>query len=155
MCISIILLSNSGFIAVISNKYINNSIEIWQSITNHNNLYLLDDNIYKDKNILFMGDATKKTEKYILDKYINLKFEVDTKKEEIKSKIKNLIAYQVSHHGSKTSSYEPFINKINCTNAVISADKKVYGHPDKETLDTLVKNKFKIHITQEEGAIKF
>ena len=124
-----------------------------EDILNANSsVYLVSED---NKNILFMGDATKKTEKYILDKYINLKFGVDTKKEEIKSKIKNLIAYQVSHHGSKTSSYEPFINKINCTNAVISANKKVYGHPDKETLDTLVKNKFKIHITQEEGAIKF
>ena len=44
---------------IFKHKYINNSIEIWKDITKHKNLYLLDDTIYKDKNILFMGYTLK------------------------------------------------------------------------------------------------
>ncbi len=44
---------------IFKKKYIPNSIDIWKSITNHKNIYLLDNNIYKDKNILFMGYTLK------------------------------------------------------------------------------------------------
>ena len=94
------------------------------------------------KKYLFMGDATKKTEKYILEKY-----------EEKKEKI-NVI--QLSHHGSSTSSYEPFISKLNnqCI-CVISSKKKVYGHPSELVLKLLNKYNLKYKITEKEGAVLF
>lgn len=94
-------------------------------------------------NYLFMGDSTKKTENYIAKKYLDCK------------KINKIKAYQVSHHGSKTSSLEYFISNMPVCSAIISADKQVYGHPDNETIEILQKYNFKIYITQKEGAIKF
>ena len=72
-------------------------------------VYLIEWNY---KYALFMGDATKNTENYILNKYMN-----DLK---IKEKLEKISFYQVAHHGSKTSTYEPFISKINNCNAIIS-----------------------------------
>lgn len=90
---------------------------------------------------MFMGDATKKTEKYILEN-----------NEEI---IRNVDVYQVSHHGSNTSSYEPLISKLQNAICIISSKRKVYGHPSKSTLDILDKYKLKYKITEIEGAISF
>ena len=127
------------------NSYIKDS-----DILNANStIYLVDTSI---KKIMYMGDSTKETEKYLLNEYINSERE-EVKK--IKETINNLDIYQVGHHGSKTSTYEVFISKINSCNAIISADKNVYGHPNDEVLDILNKYKFKILITQKKGAIKF
>ena len=90
---------------------------------------------------LFMGDATKKTEKYVLEN-----------NEEI---LRNVDVYQVSHHGSNTSSYEPLISKLQNAICIISSKKKVYGHPSISTLDILDKYKLKYKITEIEGAIIF
>lgn len=112
-------------------------------------IYLIEN---KDKNYLFMGDATKETEKYILDKYIYNKMDNN---EKVSNKIKKLVTYQVGHHGSKTSTYEPFISNISSCNAIVSSKKSVYGHPNEEVLNLLSKYKFKILITEKLGAIKF
>ena len=63
--------------------------------------------------------------------------------------------YQVSHHGSNTSSYEPLISKLQNAICIISSKKKVYGHPSISTLDILDKYKLKYKITEIEGAIIF
>lgn len=107
-------------------------------------VYLIEWNY---KYALFMGDATKNTEKYILNKYIN--------DFSIKEKLKKISFYQVAHHGSKTSTFEPFISKINNCNAIISADKSVYGHPDESVVELLKKYYFNVYITEQNGAIKF
>lgn len=93
-----------------------------------------------DKNLMFMGDATANTEKYILNSNV---------------KIPDIFIYQVGHHGSKTSSKEEFIGKLNIENAVISSKKKVYNHPSEETLKILNLHNINIKITEKEGAIKF
>lgn len=94
------------------------------------------------KKYLFMGDATKKTEKYILEKY--------------EEKLEKINVIQLSHHGSSTSSYEPFISKLNnqCI-CVISSKKKVYGHPSELVLKLLNKYNLKYKITEKEGAVLF
>lgn len=101
-------------------------------------VYLLENNT---KRYLFMGDSTKATEKYILDNYIE--------------KVQNIDYYQVSHHGSKTSSLREFVESINVKNAIISCKEAVYGHPDNEVLDLFLSLNIQTYITEKVGAIIF
>ncbi len=85
-----------------------------------------------------MGDASSTTEIEIMSKY-NLP-DVDVLK--------------VGHHGSKTSSSEPFIDEINPKYSIISVGKNNrYGHPNDSVLDNLENSK--IYRTDEDGSIMF
>lgn len=91
-----------------------------------------------EKKLLLMGDASTVTEKEILTKY----------------DLTNIDVFKVGHHGSKTSSGEEFINKINPKYSIISVGKNNrYGHPNKEVLDNL--NNSKIYRTDQDGSIMF
>jgi len=79
--------------------------------------------IYGDSSFLLTGDSTKKAEYLLLglDKTV------------LKSTV-----LKAGHHGSRTSSSVPYIEAVNPEYAVISAGKdNSYGHPHKETIDTL------------------
>ena len=93
-----------------------------------------------DKKLLFMGDASTKSEKYILDNY-----ELD-----------NITLLKVGHHGSRTSSSEDFIKKVNPTYALISAgsDNK-FNHPHLEVVKRLKENGSMIFNTQVNGMVMF
>lgn len=110
-------------------------------------VYLITQN---NKSYLFMGDSTKNTEKYILSKYLNNNSNLN-----IKKKLKNVNVYQVSHHGSNTSSYEDFIKEISGKNAIFSAKKSVYGHPSDDVVELFKKYNYMIFLTEKNGAIKF
>ena len=85
-----------------------------------------------------MGDASSTTEIEIMSKY-NLP-DVDVLK--------------VGHHGSKTSSSEPFIDEINPKYSIISVGKNNrYGHPNDSVLDNLENSK--IYRTDKDGSIMF
>ena len=114
----------------------NNYIEDEDMLNANSTIYYITAN---NVSCLFMGDATKNTERKLLKE----------------DKIKNIDILQVGHHGSKTSSSEEFISKINSCNAIISSKESVYGHPNEEVLEILNKYKFKIFITEKVGAIKF
>ena len=87
---------------------------------------------------LFMADAGIDKEKDIIDKF----------------NISNVDVLKVGHHGSKTSSSQSFINKINSKYSIISVGKNNrYGHPNKEILDNL--NDSKIYRTDQDGSIMF
>ena len=91
----------------------------------------------QNRSILMMGDSGKKTEEYLMREY-NLE-KVDILK--------------VGHHGSKTSSGEYFISKINPEIALISAARNnIYRHPHPETLNNLLF--CDTYITSIDGAIK-
>ncbi len=88
--------------------------------------------------MLMMGDAGLENEEYILNKF----------------SIGNVDILKVGHHGSKTSSSKEFINNINPKYSLISVGKNnMYGHPNKEVLDTL--NNSIIYRTDIDGSIKF
>lgn len=125
----------------------NSKISDTDVLNANSTVFLISNN---NKNYLFMGDSTIKTEKYILENYIN---KVEDK--DILDKLKDIYVYQVSHHGSNTSSYENFLSKINIKNAVISSKKSVYGHPNKEVLERLDNMNINTIITEKNGAIKF
>lgn len=124
---------------------------ISEDVANANSLVVLVS--VGKKNMLFMGDATKETEKEIITKLQDLE-DINFKKI-IEERLKNIDVLQVGHHGSKTSTLEEFIQFSLPKEAIISAKKEKYGHPHSETLDTLKKYNVNIHITENEGAIRF
>lgn len=93
---------------------------------------------YHGKTILFTGDIGEETEAALLEKVS-----------------KDIDLLKVPHHGSKYSTSEPFLDKINPANAVISCGNNRYGHPSEEVLERLVKRGIKVHNTKEEGAMVF
>lgn len=93
---------------------------------------------YHNINILLMGDATKNNEKLLLKKYNLPKIDI----------------LKVGHHGSKTSSSESFIRKIQPTISLISSGKHNRYHlPNKEVIMLLKSIKSKIYNTQQSGQI--
>ncbi|MEF3691910.1 MAG: ComEC/Rec2 family competence protein [Candidatus Moraniibacteriota bacterium] len=62
---------------------------------------------------------------------------------------------KVGHHGSKSSSSDKFIQKINPQQAIISVGKNSYGHPHPEVLERLESNSVKIWRTDESGTVKY
>lgn len=74
--------------------------------------------------ILFMGDATVEEEKMLLDTY----------------NLDNVDIIKVGHHGSKYSTDDEFISKINPSYALISVSKSnYYGHPSDRVISLLDK----------------
>ena len=91
----------------------------------------------ENQNILLMGDASSKSEEYLLNTYNLPKVDI----------------LKVGHHGSNTSSKKEFIRKVSPRISLISAGKNnVYGHPHQETLNNLKHSK--VLITQKDGAVK-
>ncbi|PKG24500.1 DNA internalization-related competence protein ComEC/Rec2 [Niallia nealsonii] len=79
-------------------------------------------------NWLFTGDLEESGEQLLLSRYPNLKTDI----------------LKIGHHGSKTSTSESFLQKIEPKAAIISAGKNNrYGHPHKAVIDRLQK----AHIT--------
>ena len=91
---------------------------------------------YGDNKYLFMGDATDIVEENIINS--NIKADV----------------IKIGHHGSKYSTTENFINKVNPKYAVISVGKdNSYGHPSNKTINLLEENNIQIYRTDLEGTI--
>jgi len=83
---------------------------------------------FNEMDFLFTGDISMPAEKDIIEENNNLQSEV----------------LKVAHHGSKYSTSEEFLEKIQAEVAVVSVGKNSYGHPTPETLQKL--EKFGIHI---------
>lgn len=89
---------------------------------------------------LFMGDAEKEAEEELLSAYSTLHADV----------------IKVSHHGSRTSSTQSFIEQVQPQYAVISAGlNNRYGHPHPEVLDILENNGVRVYRTDRQGAVHF
>lgn len=97
--------------------------------------------IYGKTCFLLTGDASKEVEMKVVKKYQN----------EIKCDV-----LKVGHHGSHTSTEEKFVGFVSPKFAVISAGKdNKFGHPHKETIDTLSKFNVEIINTAVSGNITF
>ena len=93
-------------------------------------------NIYNYK-FLFMGDASVKTEEYLLNNY----------------NLPNVDILKVGHHGSYTSTSTDFINVIKPKYSVISVgENNMYKHPNKSVLDIL--DNTKLFRTDVDGTIE-
>ena len=95
---------------------------------------------YKDKSFLFMADADKEVEAYLIDKY---------------SKELSCDVLKVAHHGSKTSTGEDFLKVVSPKYSVISVGVNNYGHPNEEVLKRLKSANSEILRTDKLGNIMF
>ena len=85
---------------------------------------------------LFMGDAEKEIESNLNPGDVDL--------------------IKVGHHGSHSSSTPGFLNRVTPEYAVITCGKdNQYGHPHKETMDTLKDMNIEVHRSDECGDIVF
>lgn len=95
---------------------------------------------FGNTSVMLTGDSTVKTEKIILE-------------ENSKSQLQSTIL-KIGHHGSRTSTSREFVDAISPMFALISDGKdNKYGHPHKETLDTLAQFGAKIFRTDLQGTI--
>lgn len=86
---------------------------------------------------LLTGDAGAETENKIL------------------SKMQDIDVLKIGHHGSKNSTTQSFLDKVNPEYAVILTGKNSYGHPHSEVLSKLESANIKIHRSDECGDIIF
>lgn len=91
------------------------------------------------KRLLFMGDASFKSEESIMSQY----------------ELEQIDILKVGHHGSRTSSSLSFLKKVKPKLALISAGKNnKFNHPHKEIINRFNQLKIPYLITKEEGSIK-
>lgn len=89
---------------------------------------------------LFTGDLEKEGEEQLLHTYKNLQIDV----------------LKVGHHGSKTSTSEMFLDKMEPKLAIISAGRNNrYGHPNPEVLNLLQEKNIQVLRTDKHGAITY
>lgn len=87
---------------------------------------------------LFTGDATSKTEEILLDNGADIKADV----------------LKIGHHGSKYSTTDKFLSKVNPKYAIISVGaNNSYKHPDDEVINKLNTNNIDIYRTDQKGTI--
>lgn len=109
------------------------------SLKDSNDFSLVLRLVFGENSFIFMGDAPKQVENYIISKYGTL-LDIDVLK--------------VGHHGSKTSTSEEFLSATTPELSIISAGKdNSYGHPHREVLDLLNNFNSKILETSEIGNI--
>lgn len=93
---------------------------------------------YRNFSVLFTGDIEVFAEMDLL---------------EYKDKLKSTVL-KIPHHGSFTSSSEPFLDKVSPEVAIISCGRgNPFGHPHQDTIDKLVERKIKIYRTDQNGNI--
>ena len=87
-----------------------------------NNVSVVGRLVYGDIEIFLTGDIENKVEKYLVDQDIWLESDI----------------LKLAHHGSKTSSIQSFINKVNPKISVISVgENNKYNHPHETVLERL------------------
>ncbi|MEG1899950.1 MAG: DNA internalization-related competence protein ComEC/Rec2 [Bacilli bacterium] len=93
---------------------------------------------YKGISMLLMGDSSIKSEKYILNEY----------------KLKDVHILKVGHHGSKTSTSEEFLKKVNPDISLISVGlNNKFKHPSEIVINRLKNINTKIYLTSTDGSV--
>lgn len=91
-----------------------------------------------ENSFIFTGDAEETAEADIVNNGLDISADV----------------YYVGHHGSHTSSTQPFLDKVNPKYAVISCAKdNEYGHPHIETMEKLKAMGVSLFRTDDQGSI--
>ncbi|MFA5207845.1 MAG: ComEC/Rec2 family competence protein [Candidatus Paceibacterota bacterium] len=99
-----------------------------------NNTAIVSKLTYKDSSFLFTGDISSKIENELDDI--------------------NVDVLKVAHHGSKYSTSEDFLKKVNPLVSVIQVGKNSYGHPTEEVLTRLDNFDIKVLRNDTNGDIK-
>ncbi|KOF56977.1 competence protein ComE [Clostridium sp. DMHC 10] len=93
---------------------------------------------YGSTKFLFTGDAQAENERAMISKGYDLSADV----------------LKLGHHGSRTSTSNDFLDKVNPKYTVISCGKENdYGHPHKETVNRLKSRNIPLYRTDENGTI--
>ena len=109
-----------------------------QEIKNSNDTSIVTKLVFKNTAFLFTGDISSNGEEKLIS--ANLRLESDVLK--------------VSHHGSKYSTSENFLENVLPEIAVIQVGENSYGHPTPEVLERLEKFGIKVLRTDLNGDIK-
>lgn len=108
------------------------------SYSNLNNYSIVIKLKFGNRAFIFTGDAESLSEGEILAKQLDITGDV----------------LKLGHHGSKTSTTQAFLNKVNPKYAVVSCGKNnSYKHPHQETLNKLKAKNIKVYRTDETGTI--
>ena len=112
-----------------------------KSFANLNNSSIALKVIFKNEEILLMGDAEKDIEEALLTSGVDLDSDI----------------LKAGHHGSKTSSTLNFLNAVSPKSVVVSCGKdNSFGHPPPETLRNFYRaNINNIYRTDLDGRIEF
>ncbi len=95
--------------------------------------------VFGENEFLFTGDLAQTGENFLVNNNIDIKSDF----------------LKVGHHGSKSSTTDNFLDKVNPQDAIISVGKNSYGHPHKEILDRLKNRGILIWRTDEYGMILY
>jgi len=109
-----------------------------QEAKNSNDTSIVARLVFNNISFLFTGDITAVVEEKLIQN--NLQFDADVLK--------------ISHHGSKYSTSDYFLENFLPEIAVIEVGENSYGHPTKEVLDRLEKFAIKVLRTDQNGDIK-
>lgn len=108
-----------------------------QKVINNNEGSITLEVIFQDFDMLLCGDILKKQESLLMDT------------------LEQYDVVQIPHHGSKTSSSEEFVRKVDADYGIISAGRNNrFGHPNQVTLDTYEDNDTVIYNTITHGQIR-
>lgn len=106
---------------------------------NLNNYSVVIKAVYKNQSFLFTGDAEEGSERDILKKEFDLESTV----------------LKVGHHGSKTSSSQAFLDKVNAKYAVISVGEDRNKLPKAQTVNRIKSMGTKLYRTDLDGTVIF
>ncbi|OON92111.1 MAG: hypothetical protein ATN32_09950 [Candidatus Epulonipiscium fishelsonii] len=111
-------------------------IETGDSFKDENNNSVVIEMTYMDTKVLFTGDMESNAEKVFIEF------------------AENIDILKAAHHGSKTSSTEEFLDKVDAEYVVISAGRNnKYGHPHAQTLERYNDHDMEIYRTDLDGTI--
>lgn len=103
-----------------------------------NNMSVVLKITYGDTKFLFQGDSETSVEKQILNSDFNISADL----------------IKLGHHGSKTSSFAPYLDAVNPQYAIISCNSdNNYGHPNLQVMETLAEKNITPYITSLNGNI--
>lgn len=103
-----------------------------------NNMSVVLKITYGDTSFLFQGDSEQSIEKQILNSNFDISADV----------------IKLGHHGSKTSSFAPYLDAVNPKYAIISCNSdNNYGHPNLQVMETLAEKNITPCITSLNGNI--
>lgn len=97
---------------------------------------------YGDFSMLLTGDLGEEGERFLTQRVFSEK--------------RSYTVLKIAHHGSKYSTCEEFLDRIEASYAVISCgERNRYGHPHREVLERLSKAGIPVLLTPEHGAVQW
>ncbi len=109
-----------------------------EQIDNSNDTSVVSRLVFNQNSLLFTGDISKQAEEKITEQKFSLASDV----------------LKVSHHGSKYSTFEKFLDAVSPEIAVIQVGENNYNHPTQEVLERLNKLGIEILRTDRSGDIE-